>query len=192
MVRIIGGKFKGKEIKTPDTRLTRVSTSYSRKVIFDTLMPYIQGAKILDLFAGSGSLGIEGISRGAKSALFIDSESKPYGTIKDNIARLNISDSCTVLKKDVLTFLHSINTAYDLIFLDPPYSRSLVELKEILTEIDTKSMLEKDGAICFEISTKYAKEIIDTKYSHFSLFKEKKKGETTLLFFKKNSLLESL
>jgi 16S rRNA (guanine966-N2)-methyltransferase len=184
MVRIGAGKFKGREIKTPDTRLTRVSTSYSRKVIFDTLMPYLQDAKILDLFAGSGSLGIEGISRGAKSALFIDSEAKPYRTIKDNIARLEIADLCTVLKKDVISFLNSHTGSYDLIFLDPPYSRPVEEIKDILAIFDKGTILNQDGAICFEMPTKYAKEIVVILHSHFALFKEKKKGDTTLLFFK--------
>ncbi|MCH9617555.1 MAG: Ribosomal RNA small subunit methyltransferase D [Chlamydiia bacterium] len=184
MVRIGSGKFKGREIKTPDTRLTRVSTSYSRKVIFDTLMPYLQDATILDLFAGSGSLGIEGISRGAKSVLFIDSETKPYKTIKDNLNRLEINDTCTVLKKDVISFLNACTASYDLIFLDPPYSKTIEEIKHILTTIDKGSILNREGVICFEMSTKYAKEIIGSNYSHFTLFKEKKKGETTLLFFK--------
>ena len=185
MVRIGAGKFKGREIKTPDTRLTRVSTSYSRKVIFDTLSPYIYGAKILDLFAGSGSVGIEGISRGARTALFIDSETKPYRTIKGNLVKLEISDCCKVLKKDVHTFLKGTTEKYDLIFLDPPYTKPIELIRQILDLIDSASLLEDEGIICLELTTKYAGKITSLTYNHFKIFKEKKKGDTTLLFFQK-------
>lgn len=185
MVKIGAGKLKGREIKTPDTRLTRVSTSYSRKVIFDTLSPYIYGAKILDLFAGSGSLGIEGISRGARTALFIDSETKPFRTIKGNLVKLEISDCCRVLKKDVLAFLKGSTDKYDLIFLDPPYTKPIELIIQILELIDSSSLLEHEGMICLELSTRYAGEITALTYKHFKIFKEKKKGDTTLLFFQK-------
>lgn len=183
MVKIGSGIFKGRNIKTPATNLTRVSTSYFRKVIFDTLSPFLLEAKVLDLFAGSGALGIEAISRGAQSVLFIDSEIKPYRAIKENIDTLELKDFATVLKKDVFTFMATHKEPYDLIFLDPPYKTHLDQVLLLLKTIDRKKLLSKEGALCIEIPSSYKNSITNISFETFKIFKDKTKGETSILFY---------
>lgn len=184
MVRIGGGKFKGRIIKTPNTKMTRVSTSYFKKVIFDTLAPYIEDTIVLDLFAGSGSLGIEAISRGAKKAYFVDKEAKPIIAIKENIDLLAIKDRCSAMKMDAFKYLNKTSEPVDILFLDPPYGIHIDDLKAILSIFDDRDYLNESGIICLEIKSAYADELGQITFENFSLFKEKRKGGTTLLFYK--------
>lgn len=183
MVRIGSGIFKGRKIKTPNTKLTRVSTSYFRKVIFDTLAPFLEEAVVLDLFAGSGSLGLEALSRSAKSVLFVESGRLPALAIKENITTLQVAPQATLHKGDVFAFLEREKTPFDLIFLDPPYHLPLEKIYLLLQQIDTKKLLAKEGAICLEISSTYKEEVEKFDFSSFSPFKTKTKGETTILFY---------
>ncbi|MCH9811172.1 16S rRNA (guanine(966)-N(2))-methyltransferase RsmD [bacterium] len=183
MVRVGSGKFKGRAIKTPATKLTRVSTSYFRKVIFDTLAPFIPEARALDLFAGSGSLGLEAISRSAKSIVFVENHRLPLQSIKENIKNFEIATCAKIIKNDAFAYIEKENEPFDLIFLDPPYKTPFSEVEKLLRNIDTKKLLTKEGAICLEIPSLYKVEAKDLSFTTLSLFKEKTKGETTLLFY---------
>ena len=185
-MRIGGGIFKGRSINVPKTTLTRASTSYSRKVIFDTLSFYLQDAVTLDLFAGSGSLGIEALSRGGKSSVFVDNGIKAITTLKENIKTLDIKSQCKVIRKEAIKFIKTWNEgAFDIIFLDPPYSLPITELEQIFDIIYEKKFLSEEGVICLEIPTCKSCEIQESAGKAFNIFKEKRKGETVLLFLKK-------
>jgi len=179
-IRIGSGKFRNRYIKSPNLKTTRVSTAYSKKVIFDTLQAQVEGAVVLDLFAGSGSLGIEALSRGARHVTFVENGAKPFATIKENLKSLDISESGKVTKQEVVKYLaHSPENKFDLIFIDPPYELEKQILNEILSTL-IQNHLNEDGIICLEIPTSAKDQLIEMKIS-----KKKIKGNTTLLFIQK-------
>lgn len=184
MSKIVGGDLKGRSIKIPKTKLTRPSTSYSRKVIFDTISSLIKDSIVLDLFAGSGSLGIEAISRGANEVYFVDENQKPINTLKENVNTLKIEAKCKIIKQDAVKYIKKNQEPLDIIFIDPPYAYCTSKLKTIFDTIKDKELLKQNGIICLEIPTRKSKEIQTITLSKYSIYKEKKKGETTLLFIK--------
>ena len=124
-MRIIGGRWRGKQIAAPPGTLVRPTTDKVREAWLSMVHPYVLDARVLDLFAGSGALGLEALSRGAKSVDFIESDRKSLANLEKNIAALGASAS-TVHRTDVLRFLARLTSAqYDLAFADPPYRKGL-------------------------------------------------------------------
>lgn len=123
-MRIISGKFKGRIIHTVPSTNTRPTSDKIKEAIFHIMGPYFDGGHALDLFAGSGALGIEAISRGMESVTFIDRSNEAIKTIKKNVQTLQIQDRSHIYRNDAmraLTILSRKNKKFDLIFLDPPY-----------------------------------------------------------------------
>lgn len=124
MIKISNGSKKGFKLKVPNNNLVRPKTSKIRKMIFDVIQS-VEGMEVLDIFAGSGSLGIEALSMGASFATFIDQNPSSINCIKDNINKCEFTDKSTIIKKDfaeALRILIKQKKKYDLIFIDPPYS----------------------------------------------------------------------
>lgn len=121
---IITGKLKGLKLKVPDS--ARPFTGRVKHSVFDTLQNYLQekmiGAQVLDLFAGSGNLGLEALSRGAGHATFVEINRKSAEIINENIINAKIGDSATVIQRNVVDFLREDIQQYDLIFIDPPFA----------------------------------------------------------------------
>lgn len=176
-MRIIAGKYKSRLIKAPDTITTRPSMDKTREAIFNVLNFYLPNAKVLDLFAGSGALGIEAISRGASFVTFIDNNPKAIKTIKDNLKELNITSDFNIYQKDY-KILETINDSYDLIFLDPPYEFNKFE--EILDIITNNNLLNDHGVIIYESN----KENKITEIDNFIL-KQKRYGIAYVSFLYK-------
>jgi 16S rRNA (guanine966-N2)-methyltransferase len=132
-LRIISGSARGRKLLAPGRRfgdLIRPTSDRAREAIFNILATKVEGARVLDLFAGTGALGLEALSRGAVSAVFVDSQRSVAELIGKNIALCGFSDRATVLNKDLtrgLAFLAAMNPSieFDLIFLDPPYGSTL-------------------------------------------------------------------
>lgn len=123
-MRIIGGTYRGHRLRAPKGA-TRPTTDRTREAIFNLVQHRLAlaGADVLDLFAGSGALGLEALSRGAASATFVEQRGAALGTIRQNAAALGVADRCTVLRADALRFLEGTpDAAYALIFADPPYA----------------------------------------------------------------------
>jgi 16S rRNA (guanine(966)-N(2))-methyltransferase RsmD len=123
-MRIIGGTYRGHRLRAPKGA-TRPTTDRTREAIFNLVQHRVAlaGADVLDLFAGSGALGLEALSRGAASATFVEQRGPALGTIRQNAAALGVADRCTVLRDDALRFLEGTpDTAYALILADPPYA----------------------------------------------------------------------
>jgi 16S rRNA (guanine966-N2)-methyltransferase len=132
-VRVVAGRFGGRRLQAPPGRGTRPTSDRVREALFSTLGP-LDGARVLDLFAGSGALGIEALSRGADSATFVDDAPAAIRAIEANLRALDAT--ATVRRRDVLRFLTSARRGaaqYDLIFLDPPY-RDAERLAPALSE----------------------------------------------------------
>jgi len=145
MIKIISGKFKNRKLKyfnLPDIRPTQARV---RKSIMDSLNDF-KDKDILDLFSGVGTLGIESLSRGAKSVVFVDNNSKALSVLKKNIDLLNVNDCSEIIKSDVLQYLKYIDKKFDIIFADPPYGK--FDYLELFSLVENK--LSKDGIFCYE------------------------------------------
>ena len=126
-MRIIAGTARGRHIATPiGGDVTRPTRDAVRESIFGIIQFSVNGSSVLDLFAGSGALGLEALSRGAKCAVFCDIDKGSVRCIKDNIQRLGFESNATVWQKDYMRVLQKIDRKFDIIFLDPPYSASLM------------------------------------------------------------------
>ena len=147
-MRIVSGKFRSRIINAPEGLNTRPSSDKTRESIFNIIAPYVYDANVLDIFAGSGALGLEAISRGASHATFIDLDDKAIKCIKSNIEILKVSEQCDVINDDYKVISTLKGKSYDLILLDPPYK--LVVIDEIISLIDEHSLLSNNGIIVFE------------------------------------------
>lgn len=152
-MRIIAGKFKGKKLNTPSEKNTKIRPTLDRikEPMFSILMPYLKNAKVLDLFAGTGSLGLEAISRGASFVHLNDINKEALGVISSNIQLTVGSKYARISRKEYqkcLKSLSSNNEKFDIIFLDPPYELGYEE--NCLKLISDYELLSSDGVIVLE------------------------------------------
>jgi 16S rRNA (guanine966-N2)-methyltransferase len=136
-VRVIAGRFGGRSLLAPRGRATRPTSDRVREALFSILGPdLLDGARVLDLFAGSGALGIEALSRGASGAVFVDSSSVAVAALRRNLDALGID--AEVRRQDALAYLRSASRdarLYDLVFLDPPYRHARALGPELSTAL---------------------------------------------------------
>ena len=136
-MRVISGTAKGVSLKTPSGMETRPTTDRVKEAVFSIIQFHIPGARILDLFGGTGQLGIEGLSRGANSAVFVDRREEACALIRENLRRTKLEGSARVVRSDYQTYLKRTKEKFDIIFLDPPYVEDFLENSLIrITEID--------------------------------------------------------
>ena len=147
-MRVITGKARGIQLKTPEGMQTRPTADRVKEALFSIIHFEIPGANVLDLFGGTGQLGIEALSRGANRAVFVDSQEQACKLIKENLNRTKFSANAQVVRSDYLQYLDRCREKFNIILLDPPYAEVFLEtaLKRI-TEID---ILETDGIIVAE------------------------------------------
>ena len=120
-MRVITGTARGTRLRTLDGNDVRPTGEKVKEAVFSVLQFDIEGRRVLDLFAGCGQLGIEPLSRGAKSATFVDSSQQSVSVIKDNLSSARLNDRAEVIKKDYKFFLQTSGEQFDIAFLDPPY-----------------------------------------------------------------------
>ena len=150
-MRIITGKYKGRKLFMVEGRSTRPTTAFNREVIFSSYQDF-EGKKILDLFAGTGSFGLEALSRGAIWADFVEFASPAINTLIANIKHLGCEEDCHIYRKKVESFLKDCPNTYDVIFLDPPYDKNLIN--PCITAIIEQNLLNPEGIIILEHSRK--------------------------------------
>ncbi len=157
MTRIVAGEYGGRQIKTPPGDGTRPTTDRVREAMFSSLQSELGGfvgLRVLDLFAGSGALGLEALSRGAASADFVESDTRVAGVIKRNIADLGVTEA-TVLRTTVDRFIRVPPTRpYDLIFLDPPYALKTAQVTALVAELAIPAWRCENSVIVVERSTR--------------------------------------
>lgn len=125
-IRIIGGRWRGTRLSVPDAPGLRPTSDRVRETLFNWLQPVLPGARVLDLFAGSGALGLEALSRGAREALLVESSPDLCEALRAVIDRLGATDSAQVLRADATALLRApLHGRFDLVFLDPPFSSDL-------------------------------------------------------------------
>lgn len=125
-LRIIGGEWRSRKLFFPDAPDLRPTPDRVRETIFNWVMPYIQGAHCLDLFAGSGALGLEALSRGARATVFVDQHCGVIQSLQNNLQLLAAQQRATVVQSDAIGFLQRPAEPFDLVFLDPPYQSGLM------------------------------------------------------------------
>lgn len=148
-MRIIAGKFKGRSLITMKDQSIRPTTDRVKESIFNLIQGYVEDAKVLDLFAGSGALGIESLSRGAESVTFADRSNDSIETVNTNLKK--VSGKFNIIRKDFLStidYLSARKEKFDIIFLDPPYKQGLD--KAAIDKIDEAGILAEDGIIVVE------------------------------------------
>ena len=174
-MRVISGKYKGKNLLGFDIDGTRPTMDRVKESLMAMIQGYIPDSICLDLFAGSGSLGIEAISHGAKSCIFCDKNQIAIDTITKNTSM--IKEEIKIIKTDYQTYLNSTNIKFDIIFLDPPYKLNLIN--NCLELIKNNGLLKDDGIIVLE----YEDEIIDNL--DYEIYKQKKYGSKNIMILKK-------
>ena len=182
-MRVIAGTARSLNLKTPAGLDTRPTTDRIKETLFNMLMPYLSGSVFVDLFAGSGGIGIEAISRGARKAYFVENNQKALDCINENIVHTRFQEQSVVLKQDVFSALRgSIKDDVDIIFMDPPYNqqyenRALEILKDCpyVTE-DTLIIVESTLDTDFDYVSSYG----------FSVTKEKLYKTNKHVFIKRS------
>lgn len=143
-MRVIAGKYKSRALKTIKSNSTRPTTDKNKENLFNIIGPYFDGGVCLDLFGGSGSLGIEAISRGMEKLYSVDNNYQAFKMIKENIALLKMDEEVHVMKCDYKKAVKTIDEKFDLILLDPPYGKNIIQ--PLLIEFQERNMLN-DGCI---------------------------------------------
>lgn len=150
-MRVISGSARGLKLKSPEGLNTRPTADRIKESLFNIISPYIYDCSFLDLFSGSGSIGIEALSRGAKDATFVDFNKDSINIIKQNISLSRLEQKSTVYNLDVSNAINTLsknNQKFDIIFLDPPYNKGL--LLPTLKKIEQLDLLKDDGFIICE------------------------------------------
>ncbi|GAI01324.1 unnamed protein product [marine sediment metagenome] len=181
IMRIVAGKNKGNILKSPKDLSVRPTSEKVREALFDILGTSVIETCFLDLFAGTGAVGIEALSRGAKKVLFIEKELKCIKIIKENLKKTENSQNAVVYKIDFLSGLKLLarkNYLLDHIFLDPPYNRGLVNIS--LLEISKLLILRHNGLV---IAQHYKREKVMENLNNLKLFNQRVYGECYLSFY---------
>ena len=188
-MRVIAGLARRIQLKTPKGMDTRPTTDRIKETLFNMLQPYICDCRFLDLFSGSGAIGIEALSRGAEYAVFLDQKEEPIQCIKENLKATRLEADASVIKSDVLVGISQLERegkAFDIIFMDPPYQKDLE--KQVLLQLSESSLLKENTLIIVEASLdtdfdyvdSYGFEVLKFKQykSNMHVFLQKKAGET--------------
>lgn len=179
-MRIIGGNLRGRKIKQPVLKSVRPTKDRVREAVFNMIAEKVPGSKVLDLFAGSGAYGLEALSRGAVSSLFVEKDETCAKILSENIDSLSLTDSSEVIVSDVEAFLGENTRKFDLIFSDPPYGYNIT--RNILIMINQYDILNPSGMLVCEHSSS---EEVSVEEMYLSAYKQKTYGDTTISIFQK-------
>ena len=179
-MRVITGKARGVQLKTPEGDLTRPTADRVKEALFSIIQFDLPGARVLDLFGGTGQLGIEALSRGAKSAVFTDAREDACKLIRENLRRTKLEGQATVLRSDYLVYLKRCREKFDIILLDPPYAEEYLENSlKFITEID---ILQSGGII---VSERPVGKELPYEFPGYERSKDYKYGKILLTIYRK-------
>jgi len=183
-MRIISGDFKGRKLTAPKGRGVRPTLEVVREAIFDILGPSVEGARVLDLFAGSGALGLEALSRGAARVTFCDSGQRPLAAVRENLRCLGIGkERFSVLRmpaRKAMGMLEKRSAVFDVVFVDPPYETILYE--ETLMALSLSDLTVEGGLVVVEHSKRIG---VSSVYGNLVLDRRRKYGETCVAWFRR-------
>jgi len=173
MLRIIGGQWRGRKLQFPDVKDIRPTPDRVRETLFNWLTPHIHGARCLDLFAGSGAVGLEALSRGAGEVVMVERESRAANSLREH-GKLLQADGLKVVQADALHYLQSKTEPFNIVFLDPPFRRGLLE--ECLQGLQGGDWLAPDALIYIEVEKELGE--LDLP-DGWELLKEKVSGQVS-------------
>lgn len=181
-MRIIAGSARSLPLKTIEGRDTRPTTDRIKETLFNMLNPELSGCLFLDLFAGSGQIGLEAISRGAQKAVFVENNKKAVNCIQENIAFTRFTEQSTLMHMDVVSAIRRMEgkEIFDIIFMDPPYKKGMEQ--EVLSVLADSSIINEDTLIVVEAA-------LDTEFSYlaelgYRITKEKRYKTNMHVFLK--------
>lgn len=180
-LRVIAGEYKGRRLDSIEGTDIRPTSDKVKESLFNILGDAVIDSVFLDLFGGTGGVGIEALSRGAKHVVFIDVNSKSIKVLKGNLNHLNIKDNVEIFNTDYKTAickLNKYNKQFDIIFIDPPYGIGMAE--SALEEIDNQNILSKSGLIIVEHDSK---DEMPERVGKLCLYRIKQYGNTFLSFY---------
>jgi len=176
-VRVIAGSHKGRQLKAASKKVTRPTSDKIKESLFQQIGPYFEGGVCLDLYAGSGALGIEAISRGVDSAVLVDKNPHAIHTIKENMERLQLENQVEIYRLDAKRALHALHKKaqqFQLIFIDPPYDKA--DFSGVIENILMLDLLAENGLICCEYAISHQ---LPVTPESLTVMKQKKYGSTT-------------
>ena len=179
-MRVISGKARGVILKTPDGMATRPTADRVKEAVFSILQFELPCAKVLDLFGGTGQLGIEALSRGAESCVFVDEREDACKIIRENLKRTKLENQAKVIRSDYLQYLKRSALRFDIILLDPPYAEVFLENSlKLITEID---ILQSGGII---VAERPLGKDLPYEFEGFQRSKDYKYGKTLITLYRK-------
>ena len=181
-MRIISGKARGTKLTTIEEITTRPTLDRVKESLFNIIQSKVRDSVVLDLFAGSGALGIEALSRGASKAYFCDTNKKAISAIKQNLEKTKMLEQAEIINKDFNECLISIKEPFDLIFLDPPYKLDLTG--NAVRTIINRNLLKEDGIIIVETDEEKRDLEELENIPNISVIDKRKYGRASLIFIK--------
>lgn len=186
-MRVVAGTQKGRHLKNPQGLDCRPTSSRVREALFSILSPYIEGAHVLDLYAGTGALGLEALSRGAKHAVFVENQAAAVRLLRDNIERCGYDQCAIVHAQDVETFLSAPpawenppTPTFNIVFADPPYQHT--DLSQVLEQLSQSGKLAPEGRVILE---HFVKRAVPARVGSLTQTRQSRYGDTMLTFYQR-------
>ena len=185
-MRIISGSARGRRLLSPKNSLIRPTADRVKESLFNILNVLIAGyenCRVLDIFAGTGNLGLEALSRGATSAFFIDSHKESVALVIKNLRMLGFDDRGRVIEREALSALRSLDkmkAPFQLVFIDPPYRQGLAE--RVMQFLATSALIDGNSLVIVEISSN---ELLPTAFDNLREFDRRVYGDTAIVFFRR-------
>lgn len=181
-MRVVGGTAKGRKLEAVPGSGTRPILDRVKTALFDILRPELGDSIILDLFAGSGSVGIEALSQGASRCTFIDNSAKAIQTIHNNLIKTDLSSQASVYRSDAFVFLQRATQPYDLVYIAPPQYQQ-IWIKALKAMDNHSQLIKENGFVIVQIDPK---EYANIELSNLAETRQKRYGSTMLVFYQKN------
>ena len=176
-MRIIAGKYKGRRLYTATSHI-RPTTDRIKEHIFTILDPFLHGKEVCDLFSGSGSLGLESLSRGAEQVVFVEKSFQSIQVLKKNIQRFEIDDDHEIIHSNVISFLNQNTQPFDFVLADPPFKWSYIN--ELIDGVFKENNLKQDGVFVLESEKSHK---VQWESEKFEIIQQKKYDRSIITFF---------
>ena len=184
-MRVVTGVQKGRRLKEPEGYAVRPTSARVREALLAILARHTPDARVLDLYAGTGALGLEALSRGARQVVFVDNHVAATRVLRENIARCGYDEQCVVITQDVETFLTSPPPfgeppAFDIVFADPPYHAT--DLDRLLQRLDLSEKIAVHGLVILE---HFFKHTVPSRIGALTQTRQSRYGDTILTFYRR-------
>ena len=177
-MRVITGTARGRKLRSPDGYDVRPTTEVTKEAMFSILQFELEGARVLDLFAGSGQLGIEALSRGAEFCTFVDAARASQDLVRENLTTTGLGARARVMPMDFLAFLQSTRETFDIAFLDPPYAKGMIDQALPL-------LADKMSGVGVIVCETDKKEVLPAQAGAFEIYREYRYGKSKLTVYRR-------